>query len=69
MKSAAVLLSLIAGASAFTSNAPASRSTAVKAVMDKYDGSIDLRGKEFKFDPVSHVMCTRKSTVLLHYRV
>ena len=52
MKTAATLLTLAAGASAFTSTQPTSRSTAVNAVMDKWTGSIDLRGREFKFDPV-----------------
>ena len=59
MKTAAALLALATGASAFTSSRPADRSTAVRAVIDKYDGSIDLRGKEFKFDPVrNHRMCS-----------
>lgn len=52
MKTAVALLALATGASAFTSSRPADRSTAVRAVIDKYDGSIDLRGKEFKFDPL-----------------
>ena len=54
MKTAVALLALAASASAFTSTQPSARSTAVRAVMDEYDGAIDLRGKEFKFDPVSH---------------
>ena len=59
MKTAAALLALATGASAFTSSRPADRSTAVRAVIDKYDGSIDLRGKEFKFDPVrNYRMCS-----------
>lgn len=53
MKTAATLLTLAAGASAFTSTQPTTRSTAVRAVMDEWSGSIDLRRKEFKFDPVS----------------
>jgi len=53
MKTTAALLALAASASAFTSTQPSSRSTAVRAVMDEYEGAIDLRGKEFKFDPVS----------------
>lgn len=57
MKTAAALLALATGASAFTSSRPADRSTAVRAVIDKYDGSIDLRGKEFKFDPVRNSTC------------
>lgn len=52
MKTAVTLLSLAAGASAFTSVQPSSRSTAVNAAMDKWSGAMDLRGKEFKFDPV-----------------
>jgi len=88
MKTAAALLALATGASAFTSTQPAPRSTAVRAVIDRYDGckhltrplcsigltsyrsksplfdvpsgiflsfpttAIDLRGKEFKFDPL-----------------
>lgn len=53
MKTAAILLAAATGASAFTSPQPSSGSTAVRAAMDEYSGSIDLRGKEFKFDPVS----------------
>eukprot|EP00429_Kryptoperidinium_foliaceum_P098431 CAMPEP_0176238242 /NCGR_PEP_ID=MMETSP0121_2-20121125/28263_1 /TAXON_ID=160619 /ORGANISM="Kryptoperidinium foliaceum, Strain CCMP 1326" /LENGTH=197 /DNA_ID=CAMNT_0017577709 /DNA_START=1 /DNA_END=594 /DNA_ORIENTATION=- len=52
MKTAATLIALATGASAFTGTQPASRSTAMRAAMDKMDGSIDLRGKEFKFDPL-----------------
>lgn len=54
MKSAAILLALAAGASAFTTSSQpaASRSVAVNAVIDEWDGAYDLRGKEFKFDPV-----------------
>lgn len=57
MKTAAALLAFAAGASAFTTTQPGAQSTAVKAVMDEYDGSIDLRGKPFKFDPVSRFRC------------
>lgn len=57
MKTAATLIALATGASAFTGTQPASRSTAMRAAMDKMDGSIDLRGKEFKFDPVRGFLC------------
>ena len=53
MKSAAVFLALAAGTTAFSGSQPSTRSMALRAVMDKYAGSIDFRGKEFKFDPVS----------------
>lgn len=57
MKSAVSLLALAAGASAFTSTAPATKSSALSAtVWDKYDGGFDFRMKEFKFDPVSIVV-------------
>ena len=60
MKSAAVLLALAAGASAFTTRQPArSTSVATNAVIDEWDGAIDLRGKEFKFDPVRHYLICR----------
>jgi hypothetical protein len=54
MKTAVALLALAASASAFTGTQPSARSTAVRAVVDDYDGNMDLRGKEFNFDPVSH---------------
>lgn len=49
----ATILALIAGtASAFTtSNVKSSTQTALQA-MDDMVGAVDLRGKEFKFDPV-----------------
>lgn len=52
MKTAALLLALATSASAFTSTQTSSRSTAVRAAIDEYDGAIDLRGKSFKFDPL-----------------
>ena len=56
MKTAA-LLSLLAGsAKAFTSTnvAVSPRSIAVQSsAMDEMVGAVDLRGKEFKYDPVS----------------
>jgi hypothetical protein len=56
MKTAVALVALAASASAFTTTQPAARSTATRAVMDDFsEASIDLRGKEFKFDPVSMV--------------
>ena len=48
MKSVAALLALSTVASAFTSQGPAS-TTSLKAA----PGSIDFRGKEFVYDPVS----------------
>lgn len=58
MKTAASILALAAGASAFTSTQPASRSTAVRAAVDDMPGAIDLRGKEFKFDPVCAILAS-----------
>ena len=55
MKIAAALIAFAVGANAFTTQ-PVTKSTAVKAVMDEYDGSINLVGKPFKFDPVSDVI-------------
>lgn len=63
MKTAATLLALATGASAFTSTQPASRSTAVRAVIDEYDGAIDLRAKPFKFDPVRSSVVSCKRTI------
>jgi hypothetical protein len=56
MKTAvAALLTLAAGASAFTSTQPSSSSTTLRAAKE-YAGAFDLRGKEFKFDPVSLIL-------------
>lgn len=50
---AATILSLVASASAFTSTQVPSRSaTVLPAAMDNMVGSVDFRGKEFKWDPV-----------------
>lgn len=52
MKSAAVLATLFASASAFTT-VPARSSSALKAsVWDEYDGGVDFLGRDFKFDPL-----------------
>lgn len=48
----AVLASLIASAAAFAPAQQSRSATAVSAAMDSMPGSIDLRGKEFKFDPL-----------------
>jgi hypothetical protein len=54
MKTAAALLALAASANAFTTSKQAApRTTAVEAAMDDYVGSVNLLGKEMKFDPVS----------------
>jgi len=55
MKSAVSFLALLATASAFTSTHSNVRSTTSlnAATMDKIAGSIDFRGKEFKFDPLN----------------
>eukprot|EP00980_Cylindrotheca_fusiformis_P027983 scaffold22575_cov141-Cylindrotheca_fusiformis.AAC.14 len=55
MKTAAALLTITATASAFTSSKPAAvrTTTAVGAAMDDYVGSVNLFGKEFKFDPLN----------------
>ena len=49
---AATLLALAASASAFTSTQVPKSSTALNAAMDDMVGSVDFRGKEFKWDPV-----------------
>jgi Chlorophyll A-B binding protein len=52
---AAVLASLVASAAAFapSSMSPSrSTTTSVSGAMDSMEGSIDFRGKEFKFDPL-----------------
>lgn len=53
MKTAAILALIAGTASAFTtSNVNTSPKTALQAGMDDMVGAVDLRGKEFKFDPV-----------------
>jgi len=53
MKSAAILAILAGTASAFTSSSVNSASrTSLQAGMDDMVGAVDLRGKEFKFDPL-----------------
>ena len=54
MKTAAILTLLAGTASAFTtSNVNSSPKSALQAeAMDDMVGAVDLRGKEFKFDPV-----------------
>lgn len=61
MKTAAAsLLALVASASAFTSTqVPSRAATAVPAAMDNMVGSVDFRGKEFKWDPVRIAMDIR----------
>jgi Chlorophyll A-B binding protein len=52
---AAVLASLVASAAAFAPSAVSNSratTTTVAAAMDSMEGSIDFRGKEFKFDPL-----------------
>lgn len=54
MKSAAVLATLFASASAFAPVPTTSSSTALKAsVWEEYDGGVDFLGRDFQFDPVS----------------
>ena len=53
MKTAAIRALIAGTASAFTtSNVNTSPKTALQAGMDDMVGAVDLRGKEFKFDPV-----------------
>ena len=53
MKTAAILALIAGTASAFTtSNVNSSPQTALQGAMDDMVGAVDLRGKEFKFDPV-----------------
>jgi hypothetical protein len=49
---ATVIASLIASAAAFAPSSRQATPTSLSAVMDSMPGSIDLRGKEFKFDPL-----------------
>mmetsp|Transcript_10335 Transcript_10335/g.20369 ORF Transcript_10335/g.20369 Transcript_10335/m.20369 type:complete len:201 (-) Transcript_10335:203-805(-) len=55
MKTAAILALIASTASAFTtSNVNSSPRTAIQAsAMDDMVGAVDLRGKEFKFDPLN----------------
>jgi hypothetical protein len=70
MKTAAAsLIALVASASAFTSTQVPSRSTtAVSAAMDNMVGSVDFRGKEFKWDPVG-TCCVIGRRLLLKNRI
>mmetsp|Transcript_184 Transcript_184/g.396 ORF Transcript_184/g.396 Transcript_184/m.396 type:complete len:200 (-) Transcript_184:298-897(-) len=53
MKTAAILALIAGTASAFTtSNVNSSPQTALQAGVDDMVGAVDLRGKEFKFDPL-----------------
>jgi hypothetical protein len=53
MKTAAVLATLFASASAFTTTVSRPSATAVKAsVWEEYDGGVNFMGKDFKFDPL-----------------
>lgn len=49
---ATVLASFVASAAAFVPAAQNAKVSALSAAMDKMSGSIDFRGKEFKFDPL-----------------
>ena len=59
MKSVAILALIAGTASAFTtSNVASTPKTALQAsAMDDMVGAVDLRGKEFKFDPVRNFLC------------
>lgn len=68
MKSFAAIAFLTASANAFTgtplSVSSVSKSTELKmSVWDTYQGGVDFRGKEFKFDPVS---CSDISSSIFH---
>jgi hypothetical protein len=61
MMKQSVLLALIAGsASAFTTTNVSPRTVVTQsAVMDDMVGAVDLRGKEFKYDPVRNtIICS-----------
>ena len=49
---AAIFASLIASAAAFAPASKTGAGTALNAAIDSMAGSIDFRGKEFKFDPL-----------------
>jgi len=54
MKVAVIFVSLICSAAAFApAFKPSAGTMALNAAMDGMSGSIDLRGKEFKFDPLN----------------
>jgi hypothetical protein len=51
---ATILATVVASAAAFApASKPAATSMAIAGAMDSMPGSIDLRGKEFKFDPLN----------------
>lgn len=53
MKTAFVLSTILASASAFAPSASKAANTAVQAsVWDEYDGGVDFLGREFKYDPL-----------------
>ena len=57
MKTAAILALIAGTASAFTASSVNSspRSALQASAMDDMVGAVDLRGKEFKFDPVRKI--------------
>lgn len=55
MKSVIAALALLVGANAFTAPAASSSPKTSLNAMDDMIGSVDFRGKEFKFDPVSAI--------------
>lgn len=58
MKSVIAALALLVGANAFTAPAASSSPKTSLNAMDDMIGSVDFRGKEFKFDPVSAIGTT-----------
>mmetsp|Transcript_931 Transcript_931/g.855 ORF Transcript_931/g.855 Transcript_931/m.855 type:complete len:199 (-) Transcript_931:231-827(-) len=53
MKTAAILTTLLASASAFAPSVSKPSATAVKAsVWEEYEGGVDLFGRDFKYDPL-----------------
>jgi len=57
MKSIAILAALAGSAAAFTPATTGKAATSLKgSVFDDYVGAVDFRGKEFKWDPVSHIL-------------
>jgi hypothetical protein len=69
MKSAAILAILAGTASAFTSSSVNSASrTSLQAGMDDMVGAVDLRGKEFKFDPVRKLFLHANRTLEVQRR-
>jgi len=49
---ATIIASLIASAAAFAPASNVAKSSALSAAVDEMSGSVDFRGKEFKFDPL-----------------